>query len=151
MKKFTHETLVGVFVLSGILCLVYLSVNLGNMRFLGVSDDYELKARFSSVQGLNPGSRVSLAGVKVGEVESIELDPQNYVAIVNLRINKGVVLFDDTIASIRTNGLIGDRYVLMSPGGSGIELEPGEMIVDTESAIDLESLISRFAFGEVEK
>lgn len=151
MKKFAHETLVGLFVLAGLLCTIYLSVNLGDMRVFGIQNDYLIKARFNSVQGLTEGSRVSIAGVKVGQIETITLDPEAYVAFVDMRIDKGVLLYDDAIASIRTNGLIGDRYILISPGGSGIELEPGETIVDTESAIDLESLISKMAFGDVEE
>ncbi len=151
MKKFTHETLVGLFVLTGLVCVAYLSFNLGNLRAFGVQEDYVLKARFTSVQGLSVGSKISLAGVKIGTVEKIELDNTRFVAIAHLRIAKSVILHDDSIASIRTNGLIGDRFILISPGASGIQLKPGELIVDTESALDLESLISKMAFGSVQK
>ena len=151
MKKFANETLVGLFVLAGLACVLYLSINLGDMSAFGIRDDYPLKARFKSAQGLTEGSRITLAGVKVGQIERITLDSVNYVAMVDMRINNDVILYDDAIASIRTNGLIGDRYIQMSPGGSGIELEAGETIVDTESALDIESLISKIAFGDVEE
>ncbi|MDV7397658.1 outer membrane lipid asymmetry maintenance protein MlaD, partial [Arthrospira platensis SPKY1] len=113
-------------------------------------DTYQLEARFSSVAGLNVGSRVDIAGVRVGTVRGIRLDPQQFVAIVILELPRSIELDDDTIASIRTAGLIGDRFVSLSPGGSGIPLEPGDMILDTESAMDIESLISRFAFGSID-
>lgn len=147
MKKFTQETLVGLFVLVGLACVAYLSVKLGNIG-LGIDGQYTLKARFNSVEGLAEGSRVSMAGVKIGQVDRIHLDKENYVAIIDLRIEGDITLYDDAIASVRTNGLIGDRYVGITPGGSGVELHPGDMIIETESAVNLESLISKLAFGE---
>lgn len=151
MNKFAHETTVGAFILAGLACVIYLSVHLGNVSVFGFEEQFTIKARFNSVQGLSEGSRVSLAGVKVGTVESIELNKEDYVAIITMSIDKGLILYDDAIASVRTNGLIGDRYINLTPGGSGIELEPGDMIVDTESAIDLESLVSKVAFGSVDE
>ena len=151
MRKLRNETLVGLFILAGFACVFYLSVNLGDLHFPGLHETYTIKARFNSIQGLNPGSRVSLAGVKIGEVEHVHLDPKDYVAYIEMRLEKNVILYDDAIASIRTNGLIGDRFVHIQPGGSGIELKPGDTIIDTESAIDLEELIGKVAFGSVEK
>jgi len=140
---------VGLFVLAGLAAIFYLAIAIGGARLWG-GDTYQLEARFSSVAGLNVGSRVDIAGVRVGTVRGIRLDPQQFVAIVTLELPRSIELDDDTIASIRTAGLIGDRFVSLSPGGSGIPLEPGDMILDTESAMDIESLISRFAFGSID-
>ena len=89
---------------------------------------------------------MEIAGVPVGRVQSIELDAR-FSAIISLEIDRSIELDDDTIASIKTAGLIGDRFIKLSPGGSGILLEPGDLILDTESALDIEDLISRFSMG----
>jgi phospholipid/cholesterol/gamma-HCH transport system substrate-binding protein len=94
---------------------------------------------------------VELAGVQIGQVKSIELDTKRYVANVKLKIEKDVKLTEDSIASIKTSGLIGDRYIQISPGGSDIYLEPGETIIETESPVDIEELISKYVFGGVEQ
>lgn len=143
------EFLVGCFVLVGLLAILYLALQVGSARFFN-QDSYQLEARFSSVSGVNPGSRVDIAGVKVGTVTNVVLNEQFY-AIVTLELPNHIKLDDDTIASIKTAGLIGDRYISLSPGGSGFPLEPGDMIVDTESALDIESLISRFAMGGIDE
>ena len=92
-----------------------------------------------------------IAGVEVGVVGKIRLDTEKLVAMVQLNLHTPITLYDDAIASIKTNGLIGDKYIALDPGGGGFELEKGEPIVDTESAIDIEGLISRFAFGSIEE
>jgi phospholipid/cholesterol/gamma-HCH transport system substrate-binding protein len=112
---------------------------------------YVLNARFTSAAGLNQGSIVEMAGVKIGKVESIRLHPTDLVAIVTVRIDKGIPVSDDAVAAIKTRGLIGDKYIEIAPGGSDFELGPGETIVDTVPALDIEKLIGRFAFGDVEK
>lgn len=149
MKQKQIEFSVGLFVLVGIAAILYLAIQIGSSRFLG-ADTTVVTARFSNVGGLNEGSNVMIAGVKVGVVGDIELDKENLVAMVELNLHTDILLYDDAIASIKTNGLIGDKFVALDPGGGGFELEPGEPIVDTESAIDIESLISRFAFGSLE-
>jgi phospholipid/cholesterol/gamma-HCH transport system substrate-binding protein len=98
---------------------------------------------------VNPGSRIEIAGVRVGTVKDIVLD-ERFFAIVTLELPNAIQLDDDTIASVKTAGLIGDRFIELDPGGSGFQLEPGDMIVDTESALDIESLISRFALGGID-
>jgi phospholipid/cholesterol/gamma-HCH transport system substrate-binding protein len=108
---------------------------------------YPVSARFQSVSGLIAGARVELAGVRVGKVDSIALDPKTQAAVVKLNIQKSVVLSDDVIASIKTAGLIGDKYLQLSPGGSDRMLKAGDMITETESAVDLEALISKYVFG----
>ncbi len=144
------EFMVGLFVLAGLAGILYLALQIGGSRLLG-GDSYSLQARFGSISGVNPGSRVEIAGVKVGTVRSIELNKEQFVAIVTLELPDSLSLDDDTIASVKTSGLIGDRFIDLQPGGSGFPLEPGDMIVDTESALDIESLISRFALGGLDE
>lgn len=145
------EFSVGLFVLAGLLCILYLAVSIGGTRFFG-SDVRVVEARFSNVGGLNPGSNVMIAGVKIGSVGSITLDEEALVAVVQLKLeSSNIILYDDSIASIKTNGLIGDKYIALDPGGSGLELAADDPIVDTEPALDIEGLISKFAFGDVGK
>ncbi len=148
MKRTSVETAVGVFVLIGILCIGYLTIKLGKMELFG-GDYYQLTARFDSVSGLKAGADVEVAGVQVGKVGSIALDQEEYVAVVTLKIRKGVRISDDAIASIKTAGLIGDKFVKITPGGSEDYLGPGDTITDTESALDIEELISKYVFGKV--
>jgi len=151
MKKNANlETIVGVFVLVGILCLSYLSVKLGKMEILG-GDTYTVYANFDSISGLKNGATVEIAGVEVGRVDRISLDEKaGYTARVALKVDSGIELQDDVIASIRTRGIIGDKYILLKPGGSDMVLKDGGRIRETESAIDFESLISKFIHGKVE-
>ena len=150
MSKTSLELGVGIFVLIGILCVGYLTVRLGKMELLG-DEHYYLNARFVSVAGLKKGAQVVIAGVQVGQVTRISLDPEEQVAIVQMKILKNVVLTDDVIASVKTSGLIGDKYIKLSPGGSDEVLKDGEMITETESALDIEELVSKYAFGDVKK
>jgi len=139
---------VGIFMLIGIACVGYLTIQLGKMQWLG-DNFYALDARFKSAAGLKTGSQVEIAGVQVGQVGSIQFDPKRQMALVQLKIQKNIVLTDDVIASVKTSGLIGDRYIKLTPGGSDLELKPGDQITDTESAIDFEDLISKYVFGKV--
>ena len=150
MTKYRLETAVGVFVLIGLACIGYLTIKLGKMELLG-ENFYPLKAKFFSVSGLKPGAAVELAGVQIGQVDEIHLDTDRYVADVKLKIQKDVKLSEDVIASIKTSGLIGDKFIKLAPGSSDIILGPGESIVETESAVDIEELISKYVFGGVEK
>ncbi len=151
MKKNANlETIVGVFVLVGILCLSYLSVKLGKMEVLG-GDTYTVYANFDSISGLKNGASVEIAGVEVGRVDRISLDEKaGYTARVALKVDSGIELQDDVIASIRTRGIIGDKYIMLKPGGSDVILKNGGRIRETESAIDFESLISKFIHGKVD-
>ena len=148
MKKYALETYVGIFVLIGLICVAYLTVKLGKFEVVG-GDYYVLKARFASVSGLKTGSSVEMAGVQIGTVDRIRIHTELQVAEVELKIRKDITLSEDTIASIKTNGLIGDKYVRMMPGGSEEILGDGDRIMETESAIDLEELISQYIFGKV--
>ena len=146
MERTRVNITVGLFVVLGVLALGYLSVKLGRVSFLG-GGGYVVFAEFPSVGGLKPGSTVEIAGVEVGRVESIGL--KNYEALVTLRINSGVKLQEDSIASIKTKGLIGERYLRLSPGGSDKIIGPGGRIREVEAPVDFEELLSKYIFGKV--
>lgn len=110
---------------------------------------YPLYARFSSVSGLREGASIEMAGVWIGQVDSISLDEEEQVAVVKMKIREGITLTDDVIASVKTSGLIGGKYIELSPGGSDNILKAGDLIIETESAIDLEELVSKYVFGGV--
>ena len=148
MDKGKLEMTVGVFVLIGICCIGYLTIKLGRMELMG-DDNYPLMAHFESVSGLRSGSTVEMAGVQVGRVEKITLNQETKLAEVQLKISREVQLADDVIASIKTTGLIGDKYVNLIPGGSDEILKPGGRITETESAVDVIDLVSKYVFGGV--
>jgi phospholipid/cholesterol/gamma-HCH transport system substrate-binding protein len=148
MKKHTVEMAVGIFVLIGMVCIGYLAIRLGKMEIIG-GEHYLVSARFQNISGLKVGSEVEMAGVPIGQVEAIALDKERQVAVVTLQIQQSVVLTDDVIASVKTAGLIGDKYIKLSPGVSDHILKPGDMITQTESALDIEELIKRYMFGKV--
>ena len=147
MKKFDLELAVGLFIIAGILCLGYLSVKLGKVEIVG-KKGYEVYGVFSNVGGLKVGSSVEIAGVNVGRVTSIILD--NYQARIVLNFPTDLKLQEDTIASVKTRGLIGEKYVEITPGGSEEIIKPGGRIRETQPPIDIEELISKFVFGKVE-
>ena len=146
MEKAKLEMVVGLFVLVGILCLGYLSIKLGKLEMIG-GDVYEVEAQFNSASGLKPGSTIEIAGVEVGRVRGIVLNDDR--AMVKLAVNKTVKLYTDTIASIKTRGIIGEKFLALSPGGGGDPLKPGDTIRDTESGLDLEELVSQYVHGKV--
>lgn len=142
------ETAVGLFVLIGLICVAYLTIKLGRMELFN-GDGYTVYARFASVTGLRPGAEVEIAGVRVGRVTSIVLDKKQPSAVVAMLVDNGVRLTDDVIASVKTSGLIGDKYISLEPGGTGEVLHSGDTIIDTESSVDIEKLISNYVFGKV--
>jgi len=146
MKRYNPETAVGLFVLMGLLALAYLSIKLGKVDILG-TNDYKVYAAFDSVSGLKNDAQVEIAGVSIGRVAGIVLD--NYRALVTLRIRQNIKLQEDAIASVRTRGIIGDKFVEIAPGGSDKFIPPDGKIRETESAIELEQLISRYIFGKI--
>lgn len=150
MKKNNLELLVGIFVLLGIAAVAYLTIKLGAGSLTG-GNTYTVEARFANAGGLHSGGSVMLAGVIVGRVEDVRMDPQDFSAIATLRIAGDVKLPTDSMASIKTSGLIGDKYVSLSPGADETTMAPKTRITMTESAVDLESLISKMAFGSVDK
>ncbi len=139
------EFSVGLFMVAGIAALVYLSVSLGNIDIFG-SSNYQATAMFDSITGLKKGATVEIAGVAVGKVKEIRLEDE--LAFVRMSIIKDVELSDDTMASIRTKGIIGEKFIKLSPGGSDEIIEEGGAIIETESAISLEELISKYIFEQ---
>jgi len=150
MKKYALETTVGIFVVIGLLCIAYLTVKLGDVSLLG-DDTYPLFAPFTTVSGLRPGSPVNMMGIEVGRVERIALDQKDQKAIVEIRIRKGIKVYGDAIASIKTEGLIGDKYLSIDPGGAEGALGPGGTITETQPAAEFIDLLGKYAFGEIEK
>ena len=146
MKKIDLELAVGLFIIAGILCLGYLSVKLGKMEIIG-ERGYEIYGVFSNIGGLKVGSSVEIAGVNVGHVKSIVLD--DFQARVVLNFPKDLPIQEDAIASIKTRGLIGEKYIEITPGGSEKVIKPGGRIRETQPAIDMEELISKFVFGKI--
>ncbi|MEP6957520.1 MAG: outer membrane lipid asymmetry maintenance protein MlaD [Nitrospirota bacterium] len=146
MEKAKLELVVGLFVLVGIVCLGYLAVKLGKLELVG-GDVYEVEAQFNTASGLKPGSTIEIAGVEVGRVRGIALKDDR--AIVKLAVNNTVKLYTDTIASIKTRGIIGEKFLALSPGGGGDPLKAGDTIRDTESGLDLEELVSQYVHGKV--
>lgn len=145
MKKMNLEMIVGLFLLAGFISFAWISVKMGDIKMFA-EETYPVTARFTSISGLKEGAIIELAGVKVGKVSAIELDGGDYEAVVHLDISKEVRLTDDSIASIRTAGIIGDRFIKLTPGGSDIYLEPGDEIEETESSISIEELVSKYIF-----
>jgi phospholipid/cholesterol/gamma-HCH transport system substrate-binding protein len=146
MEKAKLEFIVGIFVLVGLVCLGYLSIKLGKLELIG-GNVYEVVAQFNTASGLKSGSAVEIAGVEVGRVRSITLNEDR--AAVTLAVDNSVKLYTDTIASIKTRGIIGEKFLALSPGGGGDPLKPGDTIRDTESGLDLEELVSQYVHGNV--
>ncbi|QWR78633.1 outer membrane lipid asymmetry maintenance protein MlaD [Candidatus Magnetomonas plexicatena] len=148
MKRFDIETAVGFFLVLGILSMAYLSIKLGDVHFLD-EKGYIVTASFTKTGGLKKGTTVEIAGVAVGKVSDITLDDKTYQAKVMMAIHKTVNISEDSIASIKTKGLLGEKYIQIAPGGSKTLLANGGKIRETESAVDIEELISKYAFGDV--
>jgi len=146
MKKFDLEVAVGLFIIAGILCLGYLSIKLGNLEIVG-KKGYDVYGVFSNVGGLKVGSSVEIAGVNVGRVTNVLLD--NYQAHVILNFRNDLKIQEDAIASVKTRGLIGEKYIEITPGGAEEIIKPGGRIRETMPPIDIEQLISKFVFGKV--
>lgn len=146
MERTRVNIVVGIFMMLGILAMGYLSIQLGRVAFLG-GRGYVVVVDFPSVGGLKAGSTVEIAGVEIGRVDSIGLD--NYQARVRLRVHGDVKLQEDSIASIKTKGLIGEKYVRISPGGSDKIIPPGGKIREVEAPVDFEELLSKYIFGKV--
>lgn len=136
---------VGLLMLAGLAALAFLALELGDFSS-PFARHAEVRARFASTSGLRVGAFVEIAGVRVGQVTAIDLDPDAYDAVVRMRLDADIALPSDAIASIRTSGLIGEKFVKITPGGADDRLPPGGEIVDTESSINIEELISKYIF-----
>ncbi|MFO7820818.1 MAG: outer membrane lipid asymmetry maintenance protein MlaD [Lentisphaeria bacterium] len=146
MKKQPIEIAVGFFMVLGIVCLGYLSVRLGDVDLFG-AEQYEVTASFSDIGGLKDGAPVVIAGVQVGEVTAIRL--KDYEGAVTMNVARDVALYRDAIATVKTRGLIGEKYISLSPGGAPEKIKNGGEIRETQPAVDLEQLISEFVFDKV--
>jgi phospholipid/cholesterol/gamma-HCH transport system substrate-binding protein len=146
MKRFNLEVTVGLFVVLGLLALGYLSIKLGQLQ-LGSGNTYVLSAVFPTVAGLKEAATVEVAGVQIGRVESIGL--KDFEAVITMRLDANIQLQEDAIASIRTRGLIGEKYIRISPGGSDRMIQPGGRIREVETPVDFEDLIGRFIQGKI--
>ncbi len=146
MKKMDLELTVGIFMIIGILCLGYLSIRMGKLEVFG-RGGYEIQAVFANSGGLKTGSSVVIAGVEVGRVKEVILD--NYQARAVLVLPQDLLIQRDAVASVKTKGLIGEKFVEITPGGSDRHIDPGGRIRKTESAVDFEQLLSKYIFGEI--
>lgn len=146
MQKRKVEFYTGVFVILGLICTLYLFISLGDSRF-NPDKDYRVYGFFSSVSGLKTGARVEMAGVKIGMVSHLSIDKEQLLAKVEMSINKDIKLSEDIIASVKTSGIIGQKYIDILPGGSDILLESEAEIYNTESSLDVESIVRKFIFN----
>jgi len=145
MRKFSLELNVGIFFIVGILCLAYLSIKLGKLDIVS-SKDTIIYATFSNIGGLKAGAEVQIAGVNIGRVKAITLD--EYQARVKLQISTTVQIQDDAIASIKTKGLVGEKFIEITPGGSENVITNGGKILETQPPFDIERAISKWVFGK---
>lgn len=150
MKKYSMETIVGIFVVIGMFCVGYMTVKLGKVSLFG-NAYYTLYANFGTVSGLRTDSPVEMNGIVVGKVKRLTMNQEKQVARVELDILNGIKVYEDASASVKTSGLIGDKFVKIDPGGGGELLKPGGTITDTNSPLDVEDLIGKYVFGDATK
>ncbi len=149
MRKYRYETVAGLFVVIGLVCVAYMAMKLGKVSLFG-DDTYVLSARFTSVTGLRVGNPVEMFGIEVGRIGHLGIDQKDQMALVEMKLMNGVLVYGDAIASIKTAGLIGDRYVSIDPGGAEAMLKPGGTITQTQPPIDIGDLVGKYAFGGVD-
>ena len=148
MAKRNLEILVGLFVLLGLAALVFVALKAANLTSFSNGDTYTLSARFDNIGGLKARAPVRSAGVVVGRVTSINLDPRTFQGVVTMEVSKGFEFPKDSSAKILTAGLLGDQYIGLEPGGDTANLAPGDVIKQTQSAVVLENLIGQFLFNK---
>lgn len=144
----TQETLVGLFVACGIAALFFMALQISNLSTYNNSDFYTIRAKFENSGGLKAKSPVSLAGVRIGRVKAIYIDPKTYQSVVEMSIETPYQLPSDTTASIFTAGLLGEQYVSLEPGGADDFLTDQGQIYITQSALVLEEIIGQFLFKD---
>ena len=144
------EIVVGLFLVMGFVALGWLGLQLGEISWLTGAKTYSLNAEFTNISGVKAGADVQIAGVTVGKVRALNLNAAN-LAVVSMQLDRDVKIPVDSIASVKSQGIIGDKLIQITLGGDEKLYKAGEVIVDTESSVDLESLISKFAFGQVGK
>jgi phospholipid/cholesterol/gamma-HCH transport system substrate-binding protein len=148
MNRTTIDLWVGIFVALGLGAIVFLSMKVGNLASFKSEEGYHLEAHFDNIGGLKVRAPVKSAGVVVGRVAQIKLDPKTYEAIAMLNIDPSYQFTKDTIASILTSGLLGEQYVSLDPGGDTSYLKNGDRVAKTQSAVVLEKLLSQFMFNK---
>ena len=139
------EYAVGAFLITGLAVALGLTFSLGEINLFS-HDEYRLRAAFVSSSGLKEGASVELGGVRIGSVTKIELDPDSYLSYVEFSLPTKVIVQEDAIASVRTSGIIGDKFLKLTPGGSETLLRDGDILYETESSISLEELVSKYIF-----
>ncbi|MDH3390947.1 MAG: outer membrane lipid asymmetry maintenance protein MlaD [Desulfobulbaceae bacterium] len=145
MKNINTELIIGLFMIAGFLAFGYLSLQMGEFSIFDLEKNYSLEAEFDNVSGLKVGAGIDIAGVNIGKVSRVGLGEQG-LARVTMLINQDIKITADAIASIRTQGLIGDKYIKIIQGADEEMLGEGGVIFDTESAIDFEELVSKYIF-----
>ena len=150
MKKNVYESIAGIFVFVGLIVLGYMTVNLGDISLFD-DNTMILKARFNSVTGLRAGNPIEMYGIEIGHVGTLTIDKDVQMALATLNVQKSAQVYSDAIASIKTAGLIGDKFISIDPGGSGKILENNDVIINTESPVDINDLIGKYAFGSVDE
>lgn len=150
MERTTLDLWVGIFVVTGIAALVMLAMKVGNLSTYNMSETYQVHAYFSNIGGLKPKASIKSAGVLVGRVTDIKLDMKRYEADVVMSVDKRYQFPKDTFASILTSGLLGEQYIGLMPGGDNEMLQNGEQLKQTQSAVVLEDLISKFIYSKAE-
>jgi phospholipid/cholesterol/gamma-HCH transport system substrate-binding protein len=148
MRRKSIETLVGLFVLLGLLAIVFLALKAANLASFRIGATYTVTAKFDNIGGLKARAPVKSAGVTVGRVTAISLDTKTYQGTVTMELDQGVHFPSDTSAKILTSGLLGDQYIGLEPGGSDKDLKPGDQIRMTQSAVVLENLIGQFLYNK---
>lgn len=148
MKKYRMQTIVGLFVSAGILCIGYMAVRLGDISIYG-DDRIEINAEFTDASGLRVNSPVNVFGIEAGSVSDLSIDQERQMAKIKMKIDRSIRLYEDASAAIKTSGLIGDRYIEIDPGGVGDQLESGDRIILTTSQPDISDIIGKYAFGSL--
>jgi phospholipid/cholesterol/gamma-HCH transport system substrate-binding protein len=146
MKNNILEMMVGLFMIVGFCAFGYLALQLGEVSFLTRGSTYVINAEFDNVAGVKKGASVQVAGVVVGSVAAVSLGDDD-VAVLALKLENSLKVPVDSMASVKSQGIIGDKYIQLSLGGDEKLFKPGQILTDTESSLDIESLISKFAFG----
>lgn len=140
---------IGLFIILGLASTAYLALTLANTTLFSHAH-YLIQAKFTAVNGLRAGSNVEISGVYVGKVTDITLDPTLYQAVVTMQIQNNVAIPEDSSAAVKTSGLIGDKYINITPGGDDEVLKDGDLLMDTQAALDIEELISKYLFGSID-
>ena len=151
MNKTVLDLWVGLFVIAGIVALLFLALKVGSTNAINPSDSYEVVARFENIGGLKPRAPVKSAGVVVGRVADIQFDNETYEAAVTLRLDKRYAFPKDSSAAILTSGLLGEQYVGLDAGGDSLKLKEKDRILITQDAVVLENLIGRFLYEKAQE